>query len=53
MNIEMVAALDAGFPVMQAVLLGEYPLPGPIPFSIRILASQCVGHLYTAPANRL
>ena len=49
----MVANLDARFSVMPAVLLGEYPLPGPFPFSIRILAGQCVGHLYTAPAIRV
>jgi hypothetical protein len=53
MNIEMVAALDAGFPVMQAVLLGEYQLAAPFAFSIRIPARQCVGHLYTASASRL
>jgi hypothetical protein len=37
LGIEMVAALSTGFPVAPAVLLGEYPLSGPLPACLRVV----------------
>ncbi len=50
-RIEMMAALGTGFPVAPPLLLGEHPLPRPLPIGVWVLPGQGIGHQHTAPAS--